>query len=67
MRTNDIIRILTVVSTIFIPLTFITGLYGMNFRYMPELQWRYGYPAVLTTMLVIAVGMLLYFRRKGWI
>lgn len=67
MKTNDIIRILTVVSTIFIPLTFITGIYGMNFRYMPELQWRYGYPAVLTTMLVIAVGMLLYFRRKGWI
>jgi magnesium transporter len=67
MKTNDIIRILTVVSTIFIPLTFITGLYGMNFRYMPELQWRYGYPAVLVVMLVIAVGMLAYFRKKGWI
>ncbi|MBP1912722.1 magnesium/cobalt transporter CorA [Thermococcus stetteri] len=67
MRTNDIIRILTVVSTIFIPLTFITGVYGMNFKYMPELQWRYGYLAVLTAMLVIAVGMLLYFRRKGWL
>ncbi|ASJ09201.1 magnesium and cobalt transport protein CorA [Thermococcus siculi] len=67
MKTNDIIRILTVVSTIFIPLTFITGLYGMNFRYMPELYWRYSYPAVLLLMLGIAVGMLAYFRRKGWI
>ncbi|WP_232473284.1 magnesium/cobalt transporter CorA [Thermococcus thioreducens] len=67
MKTNDIIRILTVVSTIFIPLTFITGLYGMNFRYMPELYWKYGYPFVLLLMLTIAVGMLAYFRRKGWI
>ncbi len=67
MKTNDIIRILTVVSTIFIPLTFITGLYGMNFHYMPELYWRYGYPAVLLTMLAIAVGMLVYFRKKGWL
>jgi len=67
MKTNDIIRILTVVSTIFIPLTFITGLYGMNFRYMPELYWRYGYPFVLLLMLAIALGMLLYFRKKGWI
>jgi len=66
-RTNEIIRILTVVSTIFIPLTFITGIYGMNFRYMPELQWRYGYPAVLIVMLAIAIGMLAYFKRKGWI
>nr|WP_276607314.1 CorA family divalent cation transporter [Thermococcus indicus] len=67
MKTNEIIRILTVVSTVFIPLTFITGLYGMNFRYMPELAWRYSYPAVLTVMLGIALGMLAYFRRKGWI
>ncbi|ASJ10433.1 magnesium and cobalt transport protein CorA [Thermococcus sp. P6] len=67
LRINDIMRILTVVSTIFIPLTFITGLYGMNFRYMPELGWRYGYPAVLLTMLIIALGMLYYFRRKGWL
>ncbi|WP_297498717.1 magnesium/cobalt transporter CorA [Thermococcus sp.] len=67
MKTNDIIRILTVVSTIFIPLTFITGIYGMNFRYMPELYWRYGYPAVLIVMLAIAIGMLVYFKRKGWI
>ena len=67
MKTNDIIRILTVVSTIFIPLTFITGLYGMNFRYMPELYWHYSYPAVLLLMLAIGLGMLAYFRKKGWI
>ncbi|WP_297523006.1 magnesium/cobalt transporter CorA [Thermococcus sp.] len=67
MKTNDIIRILTVVSTIFIPLTFITGLYGMNFRYMPELYWHYGYPAVLVLMLAVAAGMLAYFRGKGWV
>ncbi|ASJ00551.1 magnesium/cobalt transporter CorA [Thermococcus gorgonarius] len=73
LRTNEIMGILTVVSTIFIPLTFITGLYGMNFNpeaspyNMPELNWYYGYPAVLLLMLAIAVGMLVYFRRKGWI
>ncbi|RLF78200.1 magnesium and cobalt transport protein CorA [Thermococci archaeon] len=67
MRINDIMRILTVVSTIFIPLTFITGVYGMNFRHMPELGWRYGYPAALFVMLMIAFGMLYYFKRKGWI
>lgn len=67
MKTNEIIRILTVVSTIFIPLTFITGIYGMNFHYMPELGWRYGYFASLTAMLLIALGMLYYFRRKGWL
>jgi len=67
LRINDIMRILTVVSTIFIPLTFITGLYGMNFRYMPELGWHYAYPAVLLTMLIMALGMLYYFRRKGWL
>ncbi|WP_461866605.1 magnesium/cobalt transporter CorA [Thermococcus sp.] len=67
MKTNEIIRILTVVSTIFIPLTFITGIYGMNFHYMPELGWRYGYFASLTGMLLIALGMLYYFRKKGWL
>jgi magnesium transporter len=73
MKTNDIIRILTVVSTIFIPLTFITGIYGMNFNTrispynMPELNWYYGYPATLLTMLIIALGMLYYFKKKGWL
>ncbi|WP_240912536.1 MULTISPECIES: CorA family divalent cation transporter [unclassified Thermococcus] len=67
MRINEIMRVLTVISTIFIPLTFITGLYGMNFRYMPELTWRYGYPAVLLVMLMTSLSMLYYFKRKGWL
>jgi len=73
MRINEIIRILTVVSTIFIPLTFITGIYGMNFNprvspyNMPELNWYYGYPITLLMMLAIALGMLYYFKRKEWL
>ncbi len=65
-RTNEIMKVLTIIATIFIPLTFITGIYGMNFRYMPELYWRFGYPMVLSLMLLIAVVMVIYFRKKGW-
>ncbi len=65
-RTNEIMKILTIIATIFIPLTFVTGLYGMNFRNMPELYWYWGYPAALLGMLIIALLMLFYFRRKGW-
>jgi len=65
-RTNDIIKVLTVISTIFIPLTFITGVYGMNFQYVPEFGWRWGYPAAWGVMILIVLIMLLYFRRKGW-
>ena len=67
MRTNEIMRVLTVFATIFMPLTFITGVYGMNFEHMPELAWRYGYPAVLGVCLLIALGMLWWFRRRGWL
>lgn len=66
-RTNEIMKILTIIATIFIPLTFITGIYGMNFRNMPELYWYWGYPAVLSGMLIIALVMLGYFRKKRWI
>mgnify|MGYP001186183231 FL=1 len=66
-RMNEIMKVLTLVGTIFIPLTFIAGIYGMNFDYMPELHWRYGYPAVMLLMLVLALGMLYAFRRRGWI
>lgn len=66
-RMNQIIKVLTIISTIFMPLTFIVGLYGMNFHYMPELAWTWGYPAVLLLMGAIAGGMLWYFKRKGWI
>lgn len=66
-RMAQVMRLLTVISTIFIPLTFIVGVYGMNFEYMPELRWRYGYFAIMGAMLALSVGMLLWFRRKGWL
>jgi magnesium transporter len=66
-RTNEIMKVLTVVATIFIPLTFLVGVYGMNFHYMPELQWRWGYPALWLLMVVCAAGMLIVFRRKRWL
>ena len=66
-RMNEIMKLLTIISTIFIPLTFIAGVYGMNFRFMPELDWHWGYFAVLAGMLGIGLGMLVFFRRKRWI
>jgi magnesium transporter len=66
-RTNDVMRVLTVIATIFIPLTFIVGVYGMNFDVMPELRWRWGYAAVWAVMLSLTSGMLVYFWRKGWL
>lgn len=67
IRTNEIMRVLTVVTTIFIPLTFIAGVYGMNFENMPELKARYGYPAAIVAMTFIAAGMLYSFRKKRWL
>lgn len=66
-RMNEIMKVLTIIATIFIPLTFIAGLYGMNFQYMPELRWRWGYFATLAWMAVVGVFMLIYFRRKKWL
>jgi len=66
MRMNNVMKVLTIVATIFIPLTFIAGVYGMNFRVMPELEWPWGYPAVMLFMLVVALGMVWYFLRKKW-
>ena len=66
-RMNEVMKVLTIIATIFIPLTFIAGLYGMNFQHMPELKWYWGYPLVLAVMLVVALGMLTYFRRKKWL
>ncbi len=66
-RMNEIMKVLTIIGTIFIPLTFITGVYGMNFRFMPELEHQYGYFAVWAAMLVVAVVMLAYFRKKKWL
>jgi magnesium transporter len=66
-RMNEIMKVLTIISTIFIPLTFIAGIYGMNFTYMPELQTRYGYFVALGVMGALAVVLLALFRRRGWI
>lgn len=66
-RLNEAMRVLTVISTIFIPLSFLVGVYGMNFEYMPELHSRLGYPAVWLIIVVTAVSMLIFFRRRGWI
>jgi magnesium transporter len=66
-RMNSIMKVLTIIATIFIPLTFIAGVYGMNFRSMPELEWRWGYPAVLGVMAAVFVGMVVFFRRKKWL
>lgn len=67
IRTNDIMKFLTIVSTIFVPLTFISSLYGMNFEFMPELHFRWAYPFILFIMANIAICMLLFFHRKKWI
>ena len=66
-RMNAVMKVLTVIATIFMPLTFLAGIYGMNFKYMPELGWRLGYPAFWAVIVAIAVTMLIFFRRKGWL
>jgi magnesium transporter len=66
-RLNEIMKVLTIISTIFMPLSFVAGIYGMNFDYMPELRWPLGYPIVWVIFLIIAGSMLLFFRRRRWI
>jgi magnesium transporter len=66
-RMNEIMKVLTIFSAIMLPLTFIAGLYGMNFENLPELHWKYSYYIVLAIMAVVAVGMLIFFWRRGWI
>ena len=66
-RMNEVMKVLTVIATIFIPLTFIVGLYGMNFDYMPELRHPYGYFMVWGVMIAVVVVMLVYFRKRQWI
>jgi magnesium transporter len=66
-RMNEVMKFLTIIGTIFIPLTFIAGVYGMNFHYMPELAWKYGYFWCLGLMFLVAAGMLVYFRRRRWL
>jgi magnesium transporter len=66
-RMNEVMKVLTIISTLFIPLTFLAGLYGMNFKYIPELEWHWGYFAVLIVMAATAVFMLIFFKRKKWL
>jgi len=67
LRMNEVMKVLTIIATIFIPITFIVGVYGMNFTYMPELEWRWGYFAVWGVMLAMITGLLVFFRKKHWI
>jgi magnesium transporter len=67
LKMNQVMQVLTIIATIFIPLTFIAGIYGMNFQYMPELSWEYGYFVVWGVMVAIFLGMLVYFRGKKWL
>ena len=67
VKQNRIMTVLTVVTTIFMPLTLIAGWYGMNFRYMPELEWKWSYPVVIGVCLLIAIGSLLFFKKKKWL
>ena len=66
-KMNEVMKVLTIIATIFIPLTFIAGIYGMNFGYMPELEWHLGYFAVLSLMAIMALMMVIYFRKKKWL
>ena len=66
-RLNSVMKVLTIIATIFMPLTFIAGIYGMNFKYMPELEWRWGYPAIWLFVVIIGISMLIYFRKKKWL
>lgn len=66
-RTNDVMKVLTIVSSIFVPLTFMAGIYGMNFEHMPELHYKYSYAILCIAMVAVAIGMLIFFWRKGWI
>ncbi len=66
-RMNEIMKVLTIIATLFIPITFVAGIYGMNFEFMPELQWRWGYFAVWGLFIAITAGLLVYFRRRRWL
>ncbi|MBA3044118.1 magnesium and cobalt transport protein CorA, partial [archaeon] len=66
-KMNEVMKVLTIIATIFIPLTFIAGVYGMNFRYMPEMGWHWGYPLVLVLMATVGILMVVYFRKKKWL
>jgi len=66
-KMNEVMKVLTIIATIFIPLTFIAGIYGMNFSYMPELQWKWAYPAIWGVMIVVTIIMIAFFKRRKWL
>ena len=66
-RTNDVMRVLTIFSAFFLPLTFIVGVYGMNFEFMPELSKKWGYPAVLLLMAAVTIGIFTWFKKRKWL
>jgi magnesium transporter len=66
-RMNEVMKVLTIIGTIFIPLTFLAGVYGMNFRHLPELEWWWSYPTFWAVCLALAGGMVIWFRRRGWL
>lgn len=66
-KMNEVMKVLTIIATIFMPITFIAGIYGMNFKIMPELEWDFGYAWALSLMLLTILGMIYYFKRKNWI
>jgi magnesium transporter len=66
-KMNEVMKVLTIFAAIFIPLTFMAGVYGMNFEYMPELRWKYGYFVLLGLMAFVGFGMLFFFKKKKWI
>ena len=66
-RLNEIVKVLTVFTAIMMPLTVITGIYGMNFKYLPELDWKYGYHLTIGIMTAVVIGMLTFLRKKKWI
>jgi magnesium transporter len=66
-KMNEVMKVLTIIATIFIPMTFIAGIYGMNFEFMPELKWKFAYPVLWLVMLAVFIGMIIYFKRRKWL
>jgi magnesium transporter len=66
-KTNEVMKVLTLFSAYFLPLTFIVGVYGMNFKYMPELSWEYGYPITIGVMILLFIFIYLWFRKRKWL
>ena len=66
-RMNEVMKVLTIIATIFIPMTFLAGIYGMNFKFMPELEWRWAYPLLWAVMIAVFLSMIAWFKRKKWL